>query len=141
VFFASPAQFARRACAALRADRAYFFIQDPKTGDLTEQAGAAEGAAEFKIASGTGLIGWVALNREIVNLPEAHLDPRFDPFMDIQTDYRTRTLLAAPIVNSRNEVQGVLEVVNKHAGQFDADDEVLLQACAKQCAAALQSGA
>jgi len=138
VFLAAPAQFASRACAVFRADRAYFFIRDPKTGDLTEQG---EGAAQFKIASGTGLIGWVALNREIVNLPEAHLDPRFDPSMDIQTNYRTRTLLAAPIVNNQNEVQGVLEVVNKRAGQFDSDDEVVLQAFAKQCAAALHSGA
>jgi len=140
-FPASLPHIARRACTALRADRAYFFIRDPKTGDLTEQAGAGEWAGEFKIRAGTDIGGWVALNRKIVNLQEAYLDPRFDPFLDIQTEYWTRTLLAAPIVSSQNEVLGVLEVVNKRAGRFDADDEALLQAFAKQCAAALQSGA
>jgi hypothetical protein len=121
----SPAQIVHRACAVLRADRAYLFYRDQETGDLIVQAGEGEGACGFSVMAGTDIAGWVALKREIVNLREAYLDPRFDPALDIQTGYWTRTLLA------------VLEVVNRHTGWFDADDEALLHAFAQQCAAAL----
>jgi adenylate cyclase len=87
--------------------------------------------------AGTNIAGWVALKRSTVNLREAYLDLRFDPFIDIQTGYWTRTLLAAPIIGEQDEVLGVLEAVNKQEGWFDSNDEVLLLAIAKQCAAVL----
>ncbi len=137
LFPRSPAHIVRRACAVLRADRAYLFMRDPETEDMVERANEGEPAFGFRIMAGTDIIGWVALKREIVNLREAYLDPRFDPSMDIKTDYWTRTLLAAPIANGHGEVLGVLEVVNKRTGWFDADDEAVLHAFARQCAAAL----
>lgn len=57
--------------------------------------------------------------------------------MDIQTGYWTRTMSAAPITNSHGEVPDVLDVASKRKGWFGADDEALLHAFAKQCAAAL----
>ncbi len=137
IFTGSAADIVRRACAVLRADRAYLFMRDRGTGNLTAPAGDGKTACAFEIMAGTDIIGWVALKREIVNLREAYLDPRFDAAMDIKTDYWTRTLLAAPIMDSHGEVMGVLEVVNKRTGWFDADDEAVLHAFTKQCAAAL----
>ena len=133
----TPADFVRRVREVLRADRVYFFACDPETGDLTVHAGEEESASGFKVMAGTDVPGWVALKREVVNLQEAYLDPRFDPAMDILTDYWTRTLLAAPVLDNRGEVLGVVEAVNKHTGQFDADDEALLHAMAHQYAPAL----
>ncbi len=134
----------QRACTAFRADRVYLFIRDPETGEMAARIDIGEESQEesriFRVMAGTDIVGWVAQKREIVNLPEAYLDPRFDPALDIHTGYWTRTLMAAPILNERGEVLGVLEVVNKHAGCFNADEEALLHAFAKQCAAALQSG-
>lgn len=130
----------RRARAALRADRVYLFVRDQKTGDLTAQINLGKKSRIFRVMAGTDIIGWVAQKQEIVNLHEAYLDPRFDPALDIHTGYWTRTLLAAPILGEQGEVLGVLEAINKHAGWFDSDEEALLRAFAKQCAATLQSG-
>lgn len=138
-FFRSPASVASRACAVLRADRAHLFVRNQQTGDLIGEIGEGEGACEFRVMAGTGIVGWVALKREIVNLREAYLDQRFDPAIDIRTGYWTRTLLAAPILGDRGEVLGVLEVANKRAGWFDADDEVALRAFAQQCASAFRT--
>jgi hypothetical protein len=133
----SPAQIAQRARAVLRADRVFLFLQDVKTGDLITQTGDGSKLREFRIAAGTDIVGWVALKREIINLREAYLDPRFDPGMDIQTGYWTRTLLAAPVVDTYGEVLGVVLAVNKNRGWFDSDDEALLHALATQYADAL----
>jgi len=130
----------RRACAALRADRVYLFVCDQETGELEAQIDMPEESRIFRVAADSDIVGWVAKNREIVNLREAYLDSRFDPALDIHTGYWTRTLLAAPISGERGEVLGVLQAVNKHAGWFESDEEALLRAFAKQCAAALQSG-
>jgi CRP-like cAMP-binding protein len=130
----------QRARAALRSDRVYLFVRDQETGELTAQIDIGEESRLFRVMAGSGIVGWVAQRQEIVNLQEAYLDQRFDPALDIHTGYWTRTLLAAPILDDRGEVLGVLEAVNKHAGWFDSDEEALLRAFAKQCAAALQSG-
>ncbi len=127
----------RRARAVLRADRVYLFIRDQETGELTAEINSEKDTRIFRILAGTDIVGWVAEKREIVNLREAYLDSRFDPALDIHTGYWTRTLLAAPILGERGEVLGVLEAVNKHAGWFDSDEEALLHAFAKQCAAAI----
>jgi hypothetical protein len=128
----------QRARAALRADRVYLFVRDQETGEFTAQINLENGPRIFRVLAGTDIVGWVAEKKGIVNLHEAYLDPRFDPALDIHTGYWTRTLLAAPILGDRGEVLGVLEAVNKHSGWFDSDEEALLRAFAKQCAAALQ---
>jgi hypothetical protein len=133
----SPDDFVGRVREVLRADRAYFFLRDPETGELTVQTDEEDAAFGFKVMAGTDIVGWVALKREVVNLPEAYLDPRFDPAMDIEMDYWTRTLLAVPVLDSGDEVLGVVEVLNKRAGGFDADDEALLHALAHQYAPSL----
>jgi hypothetical protein len=139
---ASPAllkNIIQRARATLRADRIYLFIRNQETGELTAEINLGKNTRIFRVLAGTDIAGWVVEKQEIVNLPEAYLDSRFDPALDIHTGYWTRTLLAAPILGGRGEVLGVLEAVNKHAGWFDSDEEALLHAFAKQCAAALQS--
>lgn len=133
----SPDHIVRRAREVLRADRAYFFLRNPETGELVIQVGEGDPAAGFKVVAGTDIVGWVALTREIVNLQEAYLESRFDPALDIRTDYWTRTLLAGPILDSHGDVIGVLEVLNKRGGSFDADDEALLHAFTHQYAPAL----
>ncbi len=135
----SAADLIRRTQEVLRAERGYLFLRDSETGELTAQAAEGDPASGFKIMAGTDVAGWVAWKRKSVNLREAYLDPRFDPALDILTDYWTRTLLAVPVLDSRGEVIGVLEALNKHFGPFNADDEALLHALAHQYAPALVS--
>ena len=47
-------------------------------------------------------------------------------------------MLALPLIDRKNVPAGVMQVLNKTAGIFDGDAEVLAVALAAQCAVALQ---
>ena len=58
--------------------------------------------------------------------------------VDKASGYRTRCMLALPLIDHKNVLVGVMQVLNKTGGVFDGDDEVLARALAAQCAVALQ---
>ena len=43
---------------------------------------------------GEGIAGWVAQTGEIVNIPDAYADQRFQPAVDLKSGYRTRSILS-----------------------------------------------
>ncbi|MDH5245872.1 MAG: hypothetical protein OEW98_05435 [Betaproteobacteria bacterium] len=47
-------------------------------------------------------------------------------------------MLALPLIDRKNVPAGVMQVLNKTAGIFDGDAEVLAVALAARCAVALQ---
>lgn len=71
-------------------------------------------------------------------MPDCYADPRFDPSTDRRTGYHTRCLLTLPLVDHAGVLVGVMQVLNKRAGVFDAEDEALATVLAAQCAVALQ---
>ncbi|MGZ8982290.1 MAG: PP2C family protein-serine/threonine phosphatase, partial [Burkholderiaceae bacterium] len=64
-------------------------------------------------------------------------DPRFNPEVDRRSGFRTRCILTLPLVDHRDQLVGVMQVLNRHDGVFDAADEGLAVALAAQCAVAL----
>jgi HD-GYP domain-containing protein (c-di-GMP phosphodiesterase class II) len=63
------------------------------------------------------LAGYTALHGEVINLADARRIPRgrpyrFNPRYDEETGYRTRSMLTLPMKNGRNEVIGVLQLIN-----------------------------
>lgn len=63
----------------------------------------------------------------------------FDPAMDERTGYRTRSIIAAPIL-IRGSVCGTIELVNRIGSEgFDEEDLVLLQVFASYIASSLQN--
>ena len=61
--------------------------------------------------------GFVAQNRQIVNIPDVYKingsEPyTFDQNFDRVTDYRTHSVLAVPMTNQQDDVLGVLQVIN-----------------------------
>jgi HD-GYP domain-containing protein (c-di-GMP phosphodiesterase class II) len=85
------------------------------------------------IHKGEGLAGWVAEKGKSVLVNDPQNDERFNPSIDEETGYRTRSLMAAPLIHS-SEVIGVLEVVNRREGEYAVDDEKLLHSLADQAA-------
>jgi phosphoserine phosphatase RsbU/P len=71
-------------------------------------------------------------------VPDCYADPRFDPGVDKASGYHTRCMLTLPLIDHKNVLVGVMQVLNKKGGAFDADDEALATALAAQCAVALQ---
>ncbi|CAG1006127.1 Phosphoserine phosphatase RsbU [Burkholderiales bacterium] len=120
----------------LHADRASVWLHDPATDELVLEV--ATGIAPVRVPSGAGLVGACARGRTIINVPDCYADPRFDPAVDRASGYRTRCMLTLPLVDHKDVLVGVMQVLNKDGGIFDADDEALATALAAQCAVALQ---
>lgn len=130
-----------KASTVVEADRTSVFLADPETGRLTIRVGEGVSRATIEVAEGHGIAGSVAKTREIANVEDAYLDPRFSPEFDRSTGYRTRSMLAAPILDEGGALLGVLQSLNKRtAARFDGDDESLMQAMASHVAVALQRG-
>merc|ERR1711935_1102000 len=60
------------------------------------------------------LSGSCVLNDEVINLPNAYDDARFDRRFDKQTGYTTRSMLMVPITSEQTQdVLGCLQCLNK----------------------------
>ena len=121
------------------AERGSLFIVDKLTGELWSMVAQKSEIQEIRLPPGTGIAGWVAENAELVNIPDAYQDARFNPDIDRQTGYRTDTVLCAPVRDGRDALLGVIQVINKRAGAFTEDDEVVLSSFTGQISAAVDT--
>jgi len=87
---------------------------------------------EIRLPVGVGFCGHVAQTGEVVNVPDAYADPRFDPDTDAKTGYRTRTVLTLPVLDTEGEIVAVLQALNKREGTFTRQDETTLAGFAQQ---------
>lgn len=72
----------------------------------------------FKLDWAKGIVGMVANEGQIVNLPDAHDHPAFDGEIEKKTDYRVKGLLSLPVKSTINleRTIGVIQVLNKRNG-------------------------
>ncbi len=120
----------------LGADRGSVWLHDLSTDELVLEV--ATGIKPVRVPSGAGLVGACARDRRLINVPDCYSDPRFDPSVDRASGYRTRCMLNMPLIDHKNVLVGVMQVLNKADGVFDEEDEALATALAAQCAVALQ---
>ncbi len=119
----------------LRAERSSVWLHDTATDELVLEV--ADDIRHVRVPVGTGLVGACARDRAAINVPDCYADPRFDPAVDRRSGFRTRCSLTLPLVGHEGGLVGVMQVLNKHDGVFDAADEALADALAAQCAVAL----
>jgi len=120
----------------LAAERGSVWLHDAATNELVLEV--ATGLKPVRVPIGVGLVGSCARNRQIINVPDCYADPRFDPGVDKASGYRTRCMLTLPLIDHKDVLVGVMQVLNKKGGVFDEDDEAVATALASQCAVALQ---
>ncbi|MFZ5818506.1 MAG: sensor histidine kinase [Chloroflexota bacterium] len=84
------------------------------------------------------IAGWIVTNCKPVRIDNAHKDPRHFGNIEQSTGFLTHSLLGIPLV-TKNKVVGVLEVLNKHEGQFSTGDENLLSVLGAQAAVAIEN--
>lgn len=127
--------------AAVGCEGATYFVYLPKGDKLVARAalGAGGGKVEARsIASGQGLCGWVSKYREPLVVDDAYADARFLREFDAASGFKTRNVLAVPLFD-RMELVGVLELLNKRAGAFDAADLAFVQAACQAASLALRA--
>jgi phosphoserine phosphatase RsbU/P len=120
----------------LQADRGSVWLHEPATDELVLEV--ATGIKPIRVPSGAGLVGACARNRQIINVQDCYSDPRFDPGVDRKSGYHTRCMLTLPLIDHKDVLVGVMQVLNKKGGVFNEDDEAVATALASQCAVALQ---
>jgi len=130
------AEVTAAACQVLKAERSSVWLHDTLRAELVLTV--AHDIRDLRIAVGSGLVGACARDREIINVPDCYADPRFDAQVDRSSGFRTRCALTLPLVDHRDALVGVLQVLNRADGVFDRADEALAAALAAQCAVALQ---
>ena len=119
------------------ADRSSIFIVDRERHELWTRV--AQGTGEIRIPLGSGIAGAVATSGTTVNIKDAYSDARFNRTVDQVTGYRTRNVLCVPMCGVSGAVTGVLQALNKSAGDFTAEDEELLWALGGQAASSIEN--
>jgi HD-GYP domain-containing protein (c-di-GMP phosphodiesterase class II) len=128
---------------------------------LTQNESVRFDSSEFLMPlNSRSIAGSVALDKKRIAIDDVYdLPPgssfRFDRRFDELTGYRTKSMLVAPLVSQRDEVIGVIQLINRklHPGQsiprpddvervvvpFDKRSEELLAMLAAQAAACLEN--
>ncbi|MBV9658904.1 MAG: SpoIIE family protein phosphatase [Verrucomicrobia bacterium] len=83
--------------------------------------------AKQVIPSGRGIAGWVFDHARSLLVPDAYADARFYREMDAKSGFRTRSILASPLLRDGKPV-GVLEVINCEQPDKTAFDQTDLEA-------------
>ncbi|MCK6482675.1 MAG: SpoIIE family protein phosphatase [Phycisphaerae bacterium] len=135
------ARIAEAGTAVLDCERATVFILDRATNELYSRfaTGVAEsGMQEIRFPATLGIAGEVARTGQLVNVPEAYADPRFNPEVDRKSGFRTHNILTCPLRDHDNSIVGVLQLLNKRGRPFDARDEELAYYLGAQAGVAVQ---
>ncbi len=106
----------------LAADRCALFLHDKKRSELWTIV--AHGVSEIRVPDNAGAVGAAFHTRQIINIPDAYADSRFNPEVDKRTGYRTRNILAMPMLNLQDEIIGVFQVINKLTSDIFSPEDI-----------------
>lgn len=114
-------RIAGAACSVLDCERATVFLYDAKSHELFSRV--ATGVSEIRFNADLGIAGEAVRTGRFVNVPDAYADDRFNRDIDLETGFRTRTILAFPLRDHESRMVGVLQVLNKRGGPFTGEDQ------------------
>lgn len=131
------------------ADKASLFLIDKVKYELIFHITSDEALREMRLPMNRkSLAGYVAMTGETLRIDDVYEISEDSPFkfnneIDKQTGYRTKSILALPMIDHKNERIGVVQLINKSVGgnvvPFDGDDESLLFALASQAAVSIEN--
>ena len=123
---------------AIQADRCTVFLLDKEHNELWSKVALGEDS-EIRFPADKGLAGHCVKTGETINIKDAYNDSRFNPEIDYQTGYKTKTILCMPIKNLQQKIIGAFQVLNKLEGYFTDEDEDLLVAIGSSAGIALEN--
>src|SRR5262247_2077235 len=120
----------------LKADRVSLFLLDREKCELWSVI--SQEKRIIRLDARLGIAGSVAMTGQTINVADAYDHPLFYKEVDLQTGYRTKTLLAVPLRDLKGEIIGVGEAINKAEGRFTDEDAATLQALAARVTEAIE---
>lgn len=113
----------------------------PETGELVcrqMKGPGSEEATNWRLAPGQGITGWVAQQGESVLIDDTWADERHFKAVDKKTGQPIRSMLSVPL-KTKDEVFGVLNLVDLRVGHFTPHDLLLVEAIASAAASAIEN--
>ncbi|MGD8779232.1 MAG: ATP-binding protein [Ignavibacteria bacterium] len=127
------------ACDLTDADRGTLYLVDTENEQLWSKVAIGNDIKEIRLNIGEGIAGWVAKSGETVNIKNVQEDARFKSDYDKSSGYLTKTMLCFPIKNKKEEIVGVLQLLNSNKGEFTSLDELILKGLSIHAALALEN--
>ncbi len=124
---------------AIGCDRSSFFLSDPGTGELYSRVAQGVHRREIRLLDNDGIAGAAFQTGRSIIIDDAYADPRFNPRIDRETGYLTKTVLCVPLCTAKGDVIGVAQALNKAGGPFTEHDRELFEGIAAQSIVPLQS--
>ncbi|KAH0789432.1 3'5'-cyclic nucleotide phosphodiesterase family protein [Histomonas meleagridis] len=128
-----------RACSLMHTERCSLFLVDnTKQSLVTNFHGGLDHSITIPI--NMGIAGVTATTGSVININDAYSDPRFSNKVDLETGFKTKTILSVPIFNNRGDITGVTEMINRIDGSaFDEEDIKVMMAFNVFCGISLDN--
>lgn len=125
----------------MHADRATLFLLNRKSGELQSRVALGDSGKRLniRIPMTSGIAGRVVRTKQPENIEDPYSDPDFNPTVDRQLGYVTKSILCMPILDHGGEVFAVAQLLNRKDGSFTPKDEEEFRGFAEPLAVILQS--
>ncbi len=121
------------------AQRGAIFLCDEERKELWSPVILGSVPSEIRFPANSGVAGSVMVSGEVLNIPDAYQDPRFNPDIDRKTGIKTRNILCVPMEDPQGVRIGVIQLINKLDGQFSHQDENLLRLLASNASIGIEN--
>lgn len=108
----------------IHAERCSIFIYDLQKQELWTTI--SDGVEKIKVASNKGIVGHTLSVRKPILENNPYSNTHFLSDIDKKTGYVTHNLITAPIFNSKRQIIGILELINKEGGFTDEDIKFMI---------------
>lgn len=115
---------AEEAKAIINAERCSIFIVDHNTNMLWTKL--SDGIGRIAIGLDSGIVGLCVSTEQPVIVNNPYEDAHFLSKIDQKSGFVTRNILAIPIFNSKQNLVGVIQLLNKYNGDFNESDEGIM---------------
>ena len=126
------------AARLLDCERGSIFLFTPTRDELVTRI-ALGSEQTIRESAGVGIVGAVAASGEAIVVNDAYSDPRFFQGVDNTSGYRTRNMLALPLIAADGESIGAFEILNKRTGAYTPEDVQIGLSLAANAALAIQN--
>jgi phosphoserine phosphatase RsbU/P len=110
-----------------RAQTGTIYVLDQATQTIWSRVTDYQQKKSLHLSLGKGIAGHVAQTGETVNITDAYQNPHFAAEFDQQSGFHTRSILCMPMRDGQRQIIGVFQLINKHNGEFSAEDVEFLQ--------------
>jgi adenylate cyclase len=124
----------------LRAERSSLFIYDDRKHQLWTMVAEGLDEKSIRVPADKGIVGRCFASGEVTIVDDPYADPDFLREQDAASGFRTRNMIALPLITRDGRKIGVLQALNHiGGGSFDRSDAESMRAFSSQAAVALDN--